>query len=73
MKTVEAVEHYGNKAAVARALGISPAAITKWGEFPPDEKQIALQRETSGQLKAETEVVEKYRAIADALFGTATA
>ncbi len=33
--TAAAVRHYGSKGRLAKALGISRQAISKWGRYPP--------------------------------------
>lgn len=53
MKTLHVIAHYGTQIAVADALGVSQASISKWGEFPPDNRQLQIERITLGALKAE--------------------
>lgn len=53
MKTSEVIEHYGSKAAIAQALGISKASVTNWGDEPPAGRQYQLQIMTKGRLKAD--------------------
>lgn len=53
MKTSEVIEHYGSKAAIAQALGISKASVTNWGAEPPAGRQYQLQILTKGKLKAD--------------------
>lgn len=66
MRTEDAVNHFGGvQAELARALGVSRSAVSQWDEFPPDEQQLALQRITAGQLKAEPEVIAKFRALGE--------
>jgi hypothetical protein len=56
MKTSEALAYYHkNKSALARALGLDPSTIHDWKEFPPDVRQLQLERITNGDLKAEPE------------------
>lgn len=50
MKTVDAVEYFGTKAAVARALGISSAAVAQWGEIVPLTSALLLERISNGAL-----------------------
>lgn len=52
MTTQEAVNFYGTKAEIAKALGIDKAAISQWGEFPPLGRQYEIQSLTKGKLKA---------------------
>ncbi len=53
MTTQDAIAHYGTQLELARALGLSPAAVCQWGEYPPRLRQLELQDLTGGQLKAE--------------------
>ena len=64
MRTEEAVEHFGGvQAELARALGVTRSAVSQWGDFPPDDKQLELQQITNGGLKAEAEVIARYRSL----------
>lgn len=53
MKTVDAIEHFKNKAAITRALGISSAAVAQWGEVVPLESATALEILTGGALQVD--------------------
>ncbi len=53
MKTRTAIDHFGSKAALAKALGISVQAITQWGEDVPPRRSLELERLTGGVLSAE--------------------
>ena len=50
MKTSTAIDHYRTQSAISRALGISPAAVSKWGEVVPLESALALEILTAGEL-----------------------
>lgn len=50
MRTHDAVQHLGTKSAIARALAISAAAVTQWGEIVPLESALALEIVTQGAL-----------------------
>jgi DNA-binding transcriptional regulator YdaS (Cro superfamily) len=52
MRKDEAVSFYGSQAALARALGIAQPSVADWGEYPPDRRQLQIERLT-GTLKAE--------------------
>lgn len=52
MTTEEVVQHYGSKAAIARALGITKTSVSAWGEQPPHGRQCEIQILTKGKLKA---------------------
>lgn len=53
MNTRDAIEHYGSASALARALGITPAAVAQWKAAPPYVRQLQLERMTGGALKAQ--------------------
>jgi len=59
MTTLEALQHFGGKKALARALDIWPQAIGRWGDRPPMIRQYQLQILTNGELKADTDDVIK--------------
>lgn len=50
MRTQDALQHFQTKAAITRALGISSAAVTQWGDVVPLESALALEILTAGQL-----------------------
>jgi hypothetical protein len=52
MKTKEVAAHFGSKTKLADALGISPSAVTMWGETVPEGRQFQLQVLTNGKFKA---------------------
>jgi len=53
MKTQDAITHAGGSLKLSRLLGLSSGAISQWGDFPPDNRQLQLERITLGALKAE--------------------
>ncbi len=53
MKTSDAVTFAGGSTALALMLRITPGAISQWGEYPPDNRQLQLERITRKQLRAE--------------------
>lgn len=54
MTKLEAIAFYnGNVSALARALDIDPSTVYSWGDYPPDTRQLQLERLT--ELKAEPE------------------
>ncbi|QHI65490.1 Cro/CI family transcriptional regulator [Pseudomonas aeruginosa] len=50
MKMTEAITHFGSKKKLAQALGISPSAVTMWGESIPELRQYQIERLTKGKL-----------------------
>lgn len=53
MKTQEAIAYAGSSAALAELIGVTPAAITQWGDYPPDGRQLQIEKLTRKALKAE--------------------
>jgi len=54
MTTQDAIDYYGGKKIdIAKALRISPAAVTMWGDKIPLLRQYQLEKLTNGKLKAE--------------------
>lgn len=52
MTTDEVIQHYGSKAEIARALGITKTSVSGWGDEPPYGRQCEIQILTKGKLKA---------------------
>lgn len=52
MTLKQAIKHFENKAALARALGISPQAVTPWKTIPKG-RQYQLEVMTKGVLRAD--------------------
>lgn len=50
MNMTDAVAHFGSKKKLADALGISPSAVTMWGESIPELRQYQIERLTKGKL-----------------------
>lgn len=59
MRTAEVLVHFKTQAAIASALGIKQPSVATWGEFPPDKRQLQLERITKGALKAEAGCKER--------------
>lgn len=57
MTTQEAAHYFGSRVKLAAALGITPAAITFWGERPPITRQYQIEVLSGGALKAEKKSV----------------
>jgi DNA-binding transcriptional regulator YdaS (Cro superfamily) len=51
MRKSEAIEYFGSATAVARALGIGKAFVSKWGVEVPPRYQYELERLTKGDPK----------------------
>lgn len=59
MKTQQAIKHAGNAKALADLLGITPSAISQWGDEVPPGRQIQLEQLSDGKLKADADCMEK--------------
>jgi transcriptional repressor of cell division inhibition gene dicB len=51
MLTDKAIALYGNRTALARALGITRSAVHQWGKYVPELRQYQLERITDGKLR----------------------
>lgn len=45
------IDHFGTQRAVAKALGISDAAVSQWKEIIPEKDAYRLEIVTAGALK----------------------
>lgn len=52
MTTNEVIQFFGSKSAVAKALRLSPAAISQWGEQVPMRRQFEIEHVSGGALRA---------------------
>lgn len=52
----EAIAHFGSAAALARALGISRAAVSKWPDAVPEGSAYKLEVITGGKLRVNPEL-----------------
>ncbi|HSW34691.1 MAG TPA: Cro/CI family transcriptional regulator [Steroidobacteraceae bacterium] len=53
MRTSKAIDYFKTKSAIAKALGISGAAVSKWGDVIPVESAKALEIRTNGALRVD--------------------
>lgn len=51
MEKKHVIDHFGTQRAVARALGISDAAVSQWKEIIPEKDAYRLEIVTAGALK----------------------
>lgn len=51
MKTKQAADYFGSKKKLASALGISPSAVTMWGDDVPELRQYQIEQLTKGKVK----------------------
>ncbi len=54
MKKEQVLRFFGKQKDVARALGISQVAVSKWGEEIPPLRAYQLEQLTKGKLKADS-------------------
>ena len=59
MKTAKALKFFGSHKRLADALGIKAPSVHEWGEYPPDGKQLLIERLTAGKLKAEPGTLDR--------------
>lgn len=52
MRKEDVIGHFGSATAVARALGIGKAFVSKWGDDVPQRYAYEIERLTNGALKA---------------------
>lgn len=64
MKTSDAIQFAGGATALALMLRITPGAVSQWGEFPPDSRQLQLEKLTRKQLKAEQGCLDRMLGLA---------
>ena len=50
MRKDTVTDHFGNGAKTAEALGISPQAVSQWGEIIPEGMAYKVQAITGGDL-----------------------
>jgi len=60
MTKQEAIDFFGTQVALAKALDITQSSVAEWGAYPPEPRQLQLQRVTAGKLIAEADVLAKY-------------
>lgn len=51
MTLKQAIKHFGNRAAMARALGVRHQAVYSWRKIPI-RRQYQIERLTEGKLRA---------------------
>lgn len=59
MDTKQAIEHFGTRTNLARALGIKPHSTYDWGDKPPYLRQCQLEKLTKRKLRAEMPEIGK--------------
>lgn len=51
MQKTDAIEFFGSKTKLAKAAGVSQAAVSRWGEIIPERRAARLADITRGALK----------------------
>ena len=62
MKTSIVIKHFESQVAIARALGISRQAVSKWGEVVPWAAALEIQHITGGVLKRDERLYDNRKA-----------
>ncbi len=53
MRKSAVIRHFGTASAVAKALGIGKAFVSKWGDDVPQRYAYEIERLTGGVIKAD--------------------
>ncbi|MFV0575969.1 MAG: Cro/CI family transcriptional regulator [Vibrio sp.] len=53
MRKSDVISYFGGKLKTAKALGISPASVTQWGEFVPESRAYQIEHITGKALTAD--------------------
>jgi hypothetical protein len=53
MTTDDVIKFFGSQRLAATAMGLAQPSISNWGDYPPDIRQLQLERLTKRKLKAE--------------------
>ncbi|CAI1830265.1 MULTISPECIES: Cro/CI family transcriptional regulator [Serratia] len=61
MHTTAVIKFFGSKSAAARALKISQAAVTRWGELVPEKRAVRIERITGGALKYDPVIYDQHK------------
>lgn len=59
MKKADAIKYFGTQVKMGKALGINQGSISAWPEYPPDHRQLQIERVTLGALKAEPDCMDR--------------
>lgn len=59
MRTQSAADHFGSKTALAKALGITKAAVSEWGEFVPEGRAYQIESLTKRALRVDPQFYRK--------------
>ncbi|OIN31680.1 hypothetical protein AO411_2029045 [Salmonella enterica subsp. enterica serovar Sarajane] len=59
MNKLSAIEFFGTKCAIAKAIGVSKQAVSAWSEIIPKGAALELEKITNGALKCDLSVYKK--------------
>jgi hypothetical protein len=59
MKTTDAIKYFGTSYAMAKALGLMPTVVYRWGVEPPPLRQFQIAHATGGALQVNPEFLPK--------------
>ena len=65
MRTADVLAHFGSQKNTAKALGIRQPSVAEWGEYPPDKRQLQIERLTRKKLRAEPGCLDRVLGKAD--------
>ena len=66
MLTKTAADHFGSKLALAKALGITKAAVSFWGEIVPEGRAYQIESLTKRALRVDPQFYAKTTAVSGA-------
>jgi DNA-binding transcriptional regulator YdaS (Cro superfamily) len=61
MKTETALKVYRTRRAIAQLLGITPSAVTQWGDTIPETSAYKLQVLSGGRVRVDPSVYRRAR------------
>lgn len=53
MKTETAIKHFGSATGLAKALEITPGAVSQWGDQVPQLRSLQIEKITNGELSSD--------------------
>lgn len=53
MKTETAIKHFGSASGLAKALDITPGAVSQWGDRVPQLRSLQIEKITNGKLSSD--------------------
>ncbi|PKH62183.1 Cro/Cl family transcriptional regulator [Shewanella sp. Choline-02u-19] len=63
MKKVVAIDYFGSQVKLAAAIGVSQAAISKWGDDVPALRAFQIERLTHGALQVNAVVIDNTKSV----------